>query len=117
VTQQPSTRTLTPAEAAAQAGLSRWSIMRAINSGKLKAIRDNRNQWQISEASLKAWLADTVRTVKAAHPDQSAALAEANARATAAERARDQAEADRDRWQRMAEQLASRPRFSWPWTK
>jgi excisionase family DNA binding protein len=108
---------MTPAQAAAQAGLSRWSIMRAINSGKLKAIRDNRNCWQISEANLKAWLANAVRTVKDAHPEQSAALAEANARATAAERARDQAEADRDRWQRMAEQLAQRPRFTWPWRK
>ena len=110
-------KNMTPAQAAAKAGLSRWSVMRAINSGKLKAIRDNRNQWQISQANLKAWLAATGRTVKAAHPEESAALAEANARATAAERARDQAEADRDHWQRMAEQLASRPRFSWPWTK
>lgn len=91
--------------------------MRAINSGKLKAIRNNKNQWQISLDDLRAWQANTVQTVKAAQPDKSAALAEANARANAAERARDQAEADRDRWQRMAEQLAARPRFSWPWHK
>jgi excisionase family DNA binding protein len=108
---------MTPAQAAAQAGLSRWSVMRAITNGKLKAIRNNRNQWQISEEHLNAWLSDTVRTVKAAHPSESVALAEANARATAAERARDQAEADRDRWQRMAERLANQPRFTWPWQK
>lgn len=40
------------------------------------------------------------------------------ARADAAERARDQAEADRDRWQAMAERLADRPRRSWwPWSR
>lgn len=40
------------------------------------------------------------------------------ARADAAERARDQAEADRDRWQAMAERLAERPRRSWwPWSR
>ncbi len=40
------------------------------------------------------------------------------ARADAAERARDQAEADRDRWQAMAERLTDRPRRSWwPWSR
>lgn len=56
-----------------------------------------------------------------AHPDDSAdlraQLAGETARADAAERAREQAEADRDKWQRMAEKLAERPRFQWPWNR
>ena len=40
-------------------------------------------------------------------------LARANARADAAERARDQAEADRDHWRAMAEKLADTPRRRW----
>lgn len=60
-----------------------------------------------------------------AHTDDSADLraklasetAGETARADAAERAREQAEADRDRWQAMAEKLAEKPRFSWPWNR
>lgn len=112
---------MTPADAAQVAGVSRWAIMRAINSHKLQAHRDNRNRWQIAEADLAAWCAHSVRTAHTAHPDDSAdlraQLAGETARADAAERARDQAEADRDRWQAMAEKLAERPRFSWPWNR
>lgn len=44
-----------------------------------------------------------------------AALAAEKVRADAAERARDQAESDRDRWRAMAEMLAAkRPRRFWP---
>lgn len=43
-------------------------------------------------------------------------LADATGRADAAERARDQAETDRDRWRELAQKLAERPRFRlWPW--
>ena len=113
-----STSHMTPADAAQVAGVSRWAIMRAIKSHKLKAQRNNRNHWQITQDDLAAWCAHTVRTAHTAHADDSAELraqlAGETARADAAERARDQAEADRDRWRAMAENLAERPRRWWP---
>jgi len=112
---------MTPADAAQVVGVSRWSIMRAIKSQELQARRDNRNHWQIARSDLERWRASTVRTVEGAHPDDStelrAKLAGETARADAAERAREQAEADRDRWQSVAEKLAERPRFQWPWIR
>ena len=108
---------MTPADAAQMAGVSRWAIMRAIKSHKLKAQRNNRNHWQIAQDDLTAWCAHSVRTAHTAHVDDSAELrarlAGETARADAAERARDQAEADRDRWRTMAENLAERPRHRW----
>ncbi len=112
---------MTPTQAAQAAGVSRWAIMRAINSQQLQARRDNRNRWQIDPNDLAEHYSHTVRTVQTAHPDDSTELREKlaaeTARANAAERARDQAEADRDRWQKMAEKLAEKPRFQWPWHK
>lgn len=112
---------MSPAQAAQAAGVSRWTIMRAIKSQELQAIRDNRNQWRITPDDLDRWCASTVRTPTDLHtshtPEVVAELRERlsaeTVRADAAERARDQAEADRDRWQAMAEKLADRPRRWW----
>lgn len=118
---KPHTPHMTPAQAAAAAGVSRWAIMRAINSQQLKAHRNNRNQWKITPDDLQAHYPHSVRSVRSAHPAESTELrvnlAGETARADAAERARDQAEADRDRWQRIAEKLAERRRFVWPWQR
>lgn len=46
----------TPQEAADRSGVSRKTIMDAIDSKKLNAIRDNRNRWQIGEDDLKRWM-------------------------------------------------------------
>ena len=52
-----------------------------------------------------------------AHPEEGPELREKlsseTARADAAERARNQAESDRDRWRGMAEKLADKPRRGW----
>lgn len=110
---------MSPAQAAQAAGVSRWAIMRAINSHKLKAHRDNRNNWQVSTEDLDQWCAHSVRQQPPAHPDGSSELREKlageTARADAAERARDQAETDRDRWRGMAEKLAEKRRRWWQW--
>jgi hypothetical protein len=93
--------------------------MRAINGLKLKAQRDNRNNWKISKEDLNAWFAHTVLQQHDALPKEELELREKlageTARADAAERARDQAEADRDRWRDLAEKLAEKPRRLWPW--
>ena len=112
---------MTPAQAGIAAGVSRWAIMRAINSHKLQAVRNNRNEWQIAEEALAAHYPHIVRSVQIAHHDDSAelrvTLAGETARADAAERARDQAEADRDQWRDMAQTLAKRRGFIWPWQR
>lgn len=110
---------LTPAQAAQSVGLSRWSVMRAIKSGRLKALRDNRGVWRIAPDDLREWAAHTSHMVREGAGAQEAggnllvALAVMTARAEAAERARDVAEVERDHWRSMAETLASRPRRWW----
>ena len=125
---EPHRQTLTPEQAAQLAKVSRWTILRAIKSQRLQAKRDNRNRWHISPNDLEAWSAHTVQAQQnaplAPYPAQAdetpalrAALAAATARADAAERARDQAEADRNQWRDMAQTLATRRSFKWPWQR
>lgn len=104
---------MSPAQAAQRAGVSRWTIMRAIKSNEIKAFRDNRNQWRITEEALVGWRPNSERTAEDAHASHAhevsdevmelrAKLSAAVSRAEAAERARDQAETDRDRWHEFA---------------
>ena len=55
---QLSVRTImySPQKAAGIAGVSRKTVMDAITAQKLKATRNNRNHWVISEDDLKAWM-------------------------------------------------------------
>jgi predicted site-specific integrase-resolvase len=46
---------LTPAKAAQIAQVSRTTVMNAIKSSDLHAVRDNKNRWQIDENDLKQW--------------------------------------------------------------
>jgi excisionase family DNA binding protein len=119
---------MTPEQAAQVTKVSRWTILRAIKSQHLQARRDNRNRWQISPQDLDEWCAHNVRTpkIEAPAPDTAqadetpglrAALAAETARADAAERSRDQAEADRNQWRDMAQTLAQRRGFKWPWQR
>jgi excisionase family DNA binding protein len=118
---------MTPEQAAQAAGVSRWTILRAIKNQRLQARRDNRNRWQITREALRDWSAHTVRTVcepeaepppaqQDEAPAMRAALAAETARADAAERARDQAETERDQWRDMAQILARRG-WKWPWQR
>lgn len=104
---------MSPAQAAQRVGVSRWTVMRAINSKELKAFRDNKNQWKITPNALQEWRPSTERTGEEVHTLHTPAineelieirekLAVAVGRAEAAERARDQAEADRDHWRELA---------------
>lgn len=111
---------MSPAQAAQVAGVSRWTIMRAIKAQELQAMRDNRNHWQIAPDALDRWRTSTVRTPDTLHtshtyqdsPETLAMLAAETARA-------DAAEADRDAWRSMAEKLADRPQQGgwWPWRR
>ena len=124
---------MSPTQAAQVANVSRWTIMRAIKSHNLQAIRDNRNQWRITADALEAWRAHTVRTppdLHISHTQETVAelrekLAAETTRADVAEailaherKALAATENDRDGWRAIAEKLADRPRRSWwPWRK
>jgi len=79
----------------------------------------------ITPDDLSTWRAQGAHNVRqqiVAHPNEvmelREKLASEAARADAAERARDQAEADRDAWKQQATALLSRPPWTrrwWPW--
>ena len=94
--------------------------MRAIKAQELQAIRDNRNHWQIAPDALDKWRSSTVRTPDDLHTSEAdslrATLAAETTRADVAEALLAATQADRDRWQNMAERLAdSQSRSWWPW--
>lgn len=123
------TRTLlTPQKAASHAHVSRSAIMRAISSKSLKAIRDNRNRWQIELHDLEEWAADrpvsaaSNRTVSATMSDhdrdQIKAIATLEAENSHLRERLDEIKEDRDdlrqqverlndAWRQQAERLAS----------
>lgn len=49
---------LSPAEAAKRAGVSRGTIMNALKSKALYGWRDNQNRWKIAPDDLAKWMAD-----------------------------------------------------------
>lgn len=116
-------RTLTPKQAADRVGCGRSSVMRALKSGALHAIRDNENRWQIEPEAVDRWAGarpDTDRQPAGHGPDTPAAtpsdtpetlarLAVAEARLADALALADEIRADRDRWRAQAETLAGRP--------
>lgn len=111
---------MSPAQVAQAVGVSRWTVMRAIKSHDLKASRDNRNQWRISPEALADWQSHNVRTPDDPHTTHTQradeALVELREKLAAAVARADAAEAERDRWQAMAERLAVQPRRKWwPW--
>lgn len=57
---------VSPQKAAEIAGVSRRTIMVAIESKALKAERNNRNHWRITEEDLGAWMASRSPQVKPA---------------------------------------------------
>jgi hypothetical protein len=56
-----------PQKAAGIAGVSRKTVMDAINAGKLKAKRNNKDYWVVSKVDLKTWMDS--RRVKANKDD------------------------------------------------
>ena len=111
-----------PKAAAAHVGCGRTTIMRALSTNELNAIRDNKNAWRISKADLDEWAGQRPVTdpppPSPAHeqlvgtptdtPETLARLAVAEARLA-------DALAERDRWRALAERL-SEPRPS-IWTR
>jgi len=111
---------ISPAHAAQSKNVSRRTIMRAIETLELKAVRDNRNRWKIDPKDLDRWAGAQWAPSGHAHTALPTSDLEVKLAVTEAQRdaAREQLAAvqeDRDRWREMAEKLADKPRRSWWW--
>lgn len=110
-TKTPTSAPMSPAQAAQMKGVSRRTIMRAIEAYELKAFRDNRNHWKIDPQELDMW-ADAQwapsghvhpETPTMPSPDLTIPLACAEAERDALREQLEQIKEDRDHWRRMAE--------------
>ena len=128
---------LTTAQAAARSGASRFAIHRAIKSGALHPVRDNRGRYLFDAEELDAWsatrahlVAQSLRDDSATEPATDAAqaeldalrdrLADAEKRATDAEKRAAVAEAlAAERLERIEDlRIAlTAGRWRWPWEK
>ena len=113
----PTSLPISPAQAARIAKVSRRTIMRAIENHDLQAFRDNKNHWKIAPPALDVWASAQCAPTERAQPDLPASPTTSDALELAATKAENRqlrerlssTEADRDRWQAMAEKLADRP--------
>lgn len=113
---------LSPRQAATRIGCGRSSIMRALASGDLRAIRDNKNTWQIDIEDLLHWSGqrtgpspdiDRTVTVDQPGPDRTtdAQLVDIQVRLAVAEARLSDVTAERDRLAHLLEKaLEPRPR-------
>jgi len=105
--------TLTPAQAAQLSGISRWTIVRAVQSGQLKAHRNNRGHWLVERDAFEAWCsargaqgALSVRPGADAPPAPSDLAAELRGAIVERDQLRErlaEAQADRDAWRALAQ--------------
>ena len=110
-TKTPTSAPISPAQAAQLKGVSRRTIMRAIESHELQAFRDNRNHWKIDPQALDKWADAQWAPSEHAHPDAptlptldlAISLARAEAERDALREQLEQIKEDRDHWRRLAE--------------
>lgn len=110
-TKTPTSSPMSPAQAAQLKGVSRRTIMRAIESYELQAFRDNRNHWKIDPQALDKWADAQWAPTRHAHPemptlptpDMAISLARIEAERDALREHLDQVKEDRDHWRKMAE--------------
>lgn len=89
------------------------------------ATRDNRNHWKIDPQELDRWASDQWAPSEHAHPslpsvptyDLEVKLAVSEAERDAFKARLTEVQEDRDKWREMAEKLADKPRWFWPWRR
>lgn len=120
----PMSAPMSPAQAAQLIKVSRRTIMRAIESHELLAVRDNRNHWKISPEELDRWADAQCAPSEHAHPNmptsptpEAVELAVTKAENSQLLERLAATEKDRDHWRSMAEKLAEKPRRFWFWGK
>lgn len=122
----PTLAPISPARAAQLAKVSRRTIMRAIESHDLKAVRDNRNHWKIAPEALEIWACVQWSPAQHAHAETTVTptsdaleLSVVKAENNQLRERLASTEADRDRWQAMAEKLVDRLQQGrwWSWKR
>ena len=124
----PTFTPMSPAQAAQRADMSRRTIMRAIEAHELQARRDNRNHWKIDPQDLDRWADAQCAPSEHAHSktptlptllpsDDALELVAAKAENGQLRERLTDMERDRDHWRGMAEKLAERRRWRWPWQR
>ena len=74
------TLSLSSTKAAKAAGVSRWTVVRALKSGELRGFLDNKGQWRITPEELAAWRsAPSAPETPRAHAVQGAQLSPSDA--------------------------------------
>lgn len=106
-------KTISPAQASKLSGISRWTIVRAIQSGHIDALRDNRNHWKINQKSFDEWCSARSAHSEHAQSDalsneqvdvaRSVKIAELEVETRMLKEKVGELQADRDAWRRMAE--------------
>jgi len=103
---------MSPAQAAQVVGVSRWTIMRAIKTYKLKAKRDNKNHWCIASSDLDRWRTSTVRTVEVTHsmhaPETLVKVASLEVENGQLRERLLETQVDRDAWRELAQMQAKK---------
>ena len=102
---------ISPAQAAEIIGVSRRTIMRAIETYHLQAFRDNKNHWKIEMKALNQWKGTEHTRSGHAHSegpavslqDMAIALGRAEAERDALRQQLEQTKEDRDHWRGLAE--------------
>lgn len=121
---------LTTAQAAARSGASRFAIHRAIKSGALHPVRDNRGRYLLDADELDAWAAERPQPVAQSLRDDSATEPPPDAAQADVDALRDRL-ADAEKRAAVAEALAAERleriedlrialaagRWRWPWEK
>ena len=121
---------LTTAQAAARSGASRFAIHRAIKSGALHPIRDNRGRYLFDAEEIDAWAAERAQRVALLLRDDSATEPATDAAQADVDALRDRL-ADAEKRAAVAEALAAERleriedlrtalaagRWRWPWDK
>ena len=121
---------LTTAQAAARSGASRFAIHRAIKSGALHPVRDNRGRYLFDAEELDAWSATRAHLVAQSLRDDSATEPATDAAQVEIAALRDRL-ADSEKRAAVAEALAAERleriedlrialaagRWRWPWEK
>lgn len=125
---------MSPEQAAQFAQVSRRTIMRAIESKELQALRDNRNRWKIDPEALEKWanaqwaLSERAMGNPSNEPstptpapsaENAAALAAAETEIRVLRERIEDLDRDRNQWREMALKLASPPPRVpwWPWAR
>ena len=109
-------------QAAERAGVSRWTVARALKAGRLRGFRDNRGRWRVDPEALDAWAAEQgtvphmVQAIATAEqpgavvqtlgPDLATEFAVLRVRLEGAEARAAELERDRDHWRELAGRLS-----------